>query len=179
MAADTKQLIADALFGILEHRKIDTVTVKSLVEACGISRQAFYYHFRDIMDVVEWGIRQALEQDLAQSLRTPDPREAIRLFVTHAVQQQAAIRLLLDSHRRPELERLLIRALRTYLRELFRHRYTGPALSAADLAAALDFCTYGVIGSLLGACSHGDPDPEQLTDQLCRLLSGEMFRQLS
>ena len=179
MAADTKQLIVDTLFELLEHRKLDTVTVKSLVEACGISRQTFYYHFRDIMDVLEWGIRQTLERDLEASLQTPDSRAAIQIFVTRAVQKRTALRLLLDSHRRPELERLLIRALRTYLRELFRRRYPRSALSAADLAAALDFYACGVIGVLLGSCRQPNPDPEALTDQICRLLSGEMLRQLS
>ena len=74
---------------------------------------------------------------------------------------------------------LLIRALRTYLRELFRRRYPRSALSAADLAAALDFYACGVIGVLLGSCRQPNPDPEALTDQICRLLSGEMLRQLS
>ena len=120
-----------------------------------------------------------LERDLEASLQTPDSRAAIQIFVTRAVQKRTALRLLLDSHRRPELERLLIRALRTYLRELFRRRYPRSALSAADLAAALDFYACGIIGVLLGSCRQPNPDPEALTDQICRLLSGEMLRQLS
>ena len=174
-----KQRIAAAYMQLARSGDVDRITVTSLVEACGISRQTFYYHFRDIMDVLEWGIRQTLERDLEASLQTPDSRAAIQIFVTRAVQKRTALRLLLDSHRRPELERLLIRALRTYLRELFRRRYPRSALSAADLAAALDFYACGIIGVLLGSCRQPNPDPEALTDQICRLLSGEMLRQLS
>ena len=69
MAADTKQLIADTLFEILERQKIDAVTVKSLVEACGISRQTFYYHFRDIMEGVEWAAAQTLQETVDASMK--------------------------------------------------------------------------------------------------------------
>lgn len=46
MAVDMKQMISNTMAGLLEHKSVDKITVKELVEACGISRQAFYYHFR-------------------------------------------------------------------------------------------------------------------------------------
>ena len=54
MAIDAKKTIAETLFRLLERKPVDKITVKELVDACGISRQGFYYHFRDIMEVVEW-----------------------------------------------------------------------------------------------------------------------------
>ena len=59
MAIDTKQMITEKLFELLSREKSENVTVKRLVEECGISRQTFYYHFKDIIDVMEWGCRQA------------------------------------------------------------------------------------------------------------------------
>ena len=50
MAVDMKQLIAETLARLLERKSVDKITVKELVETCGISRQAFYYHFQDIVD---------------------------------------------------------------------------------------------------------------------------------
>ena len=51
---DMKILIAEAFIDLLEKESIDKITVKQLIEECHISRQTFYYHFRDIMDVLEW-----------------------------------------------------------------------------------------------------------------------------
>ena len=174
MAADTKQMIADTLFEILEHKKIDAVTVKSLAEACGISRQTFYYHFQDILDVLEWGTRQALEQDVAESLRVRDLRAAIGVFVAQAVRRRAVIRMFLSSHRRADFERLLLDAVRVQLGELLRRRFPGSRLPVADAAALLDFCSYGVMGLLLSHCCREEADPEQLADQIYRLLTGQM-----
>ena len=33
---------------------MDKITINDLTTDCGISRMAFYYHFKDIYDLVEW-----------------------------------------------------------------------------------------------------------------------------
>ena len=38
MPADMKQMIAEALTKLLEYKRVDKITVKELVDACGISR---------------------------------------------------------------------------------------------------------------------------------------------
>ena len=174
MAADTKQMIADSLFGLLEHKKIDDITVKYLVEYCGISRQTFYYHFQDIVDVLEWQLRQGLEQALEESLRAADTREAIRGFVSLVVSKKEVARRLLQSQRRAEFEALLTGAFCTYHRELFRRKWPDSRLPVSDAEAMICFHTYGMIGLILDHCRQETVDVDQLTDQICRLISGEM-----
>lgn len=60
MALDMKATIAESFNSLVRQRGIDKVTVKAVIEDCGISRQTFYYHFQDIMDVVEWCARRPL-----------------------------------------------------------------------------------------------------------------------
>lgn len=47
MPVDVKQVIAETFAGLLEHKNVEKITVKELVDACHISRQTFYYHFQD------------------------------------------------------------------------------------------------------------------------------------
>ena len=56
MPVDMKALIAETLQKMAQKGNIDKITVKSLIEECHISRQTFYYHFQDIMDVMEWSV---------------------------------------------------------------------------------------------------------------------------
>ena len=58
MPKSTKQDILDTLLILLRDKTISDITVKDLTERCGISRQAFYYHFQDLYAVVDWGLRQ-------------------------------------------------------------------------------------------------------------------------
>lgn len=68
MPKSTKDEIMTALGGLLRAKRLDDITVTELVERCGISRQAFYYHFSDLYGVVDYGIRRFLEQ-----LEAPSP----------------------------------------------------------------------------------------------------------
>jgi len=64
----TKDEIMTALGGLLQTKRLDDVTVTELVEQCGISRQAFYYHFSDLYSVVDYAIQQFLD-----GLEVPSP----------------------------------------------------------------------------------------------------------
>ena len=50
----TKRLIADTLKELMQHTPLDKISVQSIVEACGINRKTFYYHFRDKQALVCW-----------------------------------------------------------------------------------------------------------------------------
>ena len=39
---------------MLLKKPLDKITIRDITEDCGISRMAFYYHFKDIYDLVEW-----------------------------------------------------------------------------------------------------------------------------
>ena len=65
MPRSTKQDILDTLLLLLKDKTLNDITVKDLTERCGISRQAFYYHFQDLYAVVDWALQQELDM-LAQ-----------------------------------------------------------------------------------------------------------------
>lgn len=173
MPGDMKAKIADTLNEILKHKDLDKITVKELVDACKISRQSFYYHFQDIMDVVEWDQNQALQQSIERSLEAPTYREAIRGVVHEAFQHKELIRQLMASQRRKEMELLFLKAMRTYLQELLRGRGLDISGSLADLDTVLSFYSYGLVGMMLMSLEQKNPDADELAGQMCRLLTGE------
>ena len=61
MPKSTKEVIKKALYELLQTKQLDEITVTELVEKCGISRQAFYYHFSDLYAVVDWILQEKLE----------------------------------------------------------------------------------------------------------------------
>lgn len=60
---------------LLQAKRLDDITVTELVEKCGISRQAFYYHFSDLYGVVDYGIQQLLDE--LGAARPEEWREAL------------------------------------------------------------------------------------------------------
>ena len=54
MASSTKESLAAALKQLMNVKPIGKITVKELVEICGVNRQTVYYHFDDVYDLLEW-----------------------------------------------------------------------------------------------------------------------------
>ena len=38
----------------MQVKALDKITIRDITTDCGISRMAFYYHFKDIYDLIEW-----------------------------------------------------------------------------------------------------------------------------
>ena len=54
MTNATKLALEESLKHLLLKKPLDKITINDLTTDCGISRMTFYYHFKDIYDLVEW-----------------------------------------------------------------------------------------------------------------------------
>ena len=68
MPTDMKRLIAEATQTLLLERHVKKLTVKDIVEECHITRQAFYYHFAGIPELLRWMIEGYFEQVMGTAL---------------------------------------------------------------------------------------------------------------
>lgn len=50
----TKQAFADSLKRLMAKTAFNQISVKDIVDDCGLTRQAFYYHFKDKYDLMNW-----------------------------------------------------------------------------------------------------------------------------
>ena len=58
----TKKQLASALKKAMLKKSFSSITVSELVQECNINRKTFYYHFKDIYDLLKW----TLEVDEAE-----------------------------------------------------------------------------------------------------------------
>lgn len=49
-----KYRMANSIKECMKHTPVDKITVKNIVEGCGITRQTFYRHFLDKYDLINW-----------------------------------------------------------------------------------------------------------------------------
>ena len=174
MPVDMKQMIAETLVKLLEQKSVDKITVKELVDACGISRQGFYYHFQDIMEVIEWITTQAIQRAVDVSLAAATPQEAVKAVILTLRKNGKLIQHLMASQRRAEIERLLVMSARTYLEKVLRAKAAGLTVKPSDLEAAIHFYSYGLVGMLVETMEQ-QIDADAAADQFCRLLTGDIW----
>ncbi len=67
MSQITKYALENSLKNLLLQKPLDKITISDITDGCGISRMTFYYHFKDIYDLVEWSCfedaRKALQEN--------------------------------------------------------------------------------------------------------------------
>lgn len=172
----TKALIADAYVALTAQKPIDKITVKDVVEACGITRQTFYYHYQDLLEVIEWIVSRGIDDLIARTIAASSQREAIRVIVSACETQPEFLSRLFNSRRREETERILFDGIRRYFLEVLRRSPVAPRIRyASDLETALTFYSCAITGVLIENSFQRHLDPEVLTDQLLRLLKGELL----
>lgn len=173
MPSDMKERIAREFAELARTKSIDKITVKDIVEACHITRQTFYYHFQDLIDVIDWSLRQAMEELVEKSIRIDSREQVIELFLSEAVKARGLLRKLLASQLREQTERLIVESVRSYFREMVERRELLQDVSRSDAQVALDFYTFATVGMMLEYCSRPNLDVKRLAGQITRLMSGD------
>ncbi len=174
MPADMKSTIAATYMQMIKKGNVDKITVKALIEECHISRQTFYYHFQDIMDVLEWSFRQVTKRLVERTLEAEGPQEAVRIFVSSTVDSYPMMNKLMESQRRKEMELLMIDAVETYLRELARYKNPNLTVNFSNMEITLRFIACGMLGVLLKYGGMPQVDTERLSAQLYQILTREI-----
>lgn len=90
----TEQELANALKELMSKESLDNITVKRLTDICGIKRQTFYYHFRDIYDLLTWIF---LNEDLSKNKPTEKWQDAVKVITKYVIKNKRFIQNTLSS----------------------------------------------------------------------------------
>ena len=84
MSQVTKRALEQSLKNLLLKKPLTKITVSDIAADCGINRMTFYYHFKDIYDLVEWACLEDAKRALDEKRPvTPGSRDCckfLRLF---------------------------------------------------------------------------------------------------
>ena len=65
MSELTKRALEQSLKNLLLQKPLNKITISDIADDCGINRMTFYYHFKDIYDLVEWCCQEDASRALA------------------------------------------------------------------------------------------------------------------
>ena len=51
------------------YNSLSKITIKEITEDCGVNRQTFYYHFKDIYDLLEWIYKNEVIQEIEEKTK--------------------------------------------------------------------------------------------------------------
>ena len=79
MANFTRKAIMDACIKLLEKKPLNRITVRDIVEECGISRNSFYYHFEDVPSLLKAIIIERTDEIIEENAETASLLDCIRI----------------------------------------------------------------------------------------------------
>lgn len=177
MPIATKIMISEAFFQLLEIKSIDKITVKDIVQSCNVTRQTFYYHFQDIMDVIEFSLHHHMEEFLEECLKSQTMEKAMRILISSMLGNIHIVHKLLDSRRREQTEGLLFDTMKAYFNEMIDRKQLFLDLNRSDMEMTVDFYSHAIVGVLLQPkYRHKSVDADLVSTQICKLIRGEMFQ---
>lgn len=114
----TKRALEQSLKNLLLQKPLHKITISDIADDCGINRMTFYYHFKDIYDLVDWILVEDASKILEGRQSFETWNEAF-LDILHQLQENKT--LVLNVYRsvgREQVEQYLYRLLDPVLKEL-------------------------------------------------------------
>lgn len=124
MANFTSRAIKETFINLLEERPLNEITVKDIVERCGINRNSFYYHYQDLPALIEEIIKEEAEAIICAYPSVTTIVECFDAVIEFASHRKKAIMHIYRSISREVFERNLMMVC-----EYFVHSYVDEVLA--------------------------------------------------
>lgn len=148
-------MYAESLMRKLEHQTLDHITVTDIAQDCGTTRQAFYYHFDDIYDLLEWIYLQESAKLLENNRDIHTWQRGQRLILDWMQSHRAFVINTYRSIKREYLENFLIDWLNPLLLDVVEAQSEGLCVSKDERLFLARFYTLALVATSMDWVSRG------------------------
>lgn len=180
MSQVTKRALEQSLKHLLLKKPLTKITVGEIADDCGINRMTFYYHFKDIYDLVEWSCLEDARQALDEK-KTCETWHQGLLQIFEAMQENKPF--ILNVYRcvhREQVEKYLQPLVDHLLLDVIQDGSAGMTLRDEDKQFIAQIYSYIFIGLMLDWIKDDmREDPHRIVERLVKLMKGSMQEALS
>ena len=179
MSQITKRALEQSLKNLLQQKPLSKITISDITEDCGISRMTFYYHFKDIYDLVEWACAEDAARAL-QNKKTYDTWQQGFVQIFHAVRENKVF--VMNVYRcvsREQVEKYLVPLTDQLIMGVITERAAGMTVREADQQFIAQVYSYAFVGIMLDWIRDDmRADPEELVNRLAMVIRGDITQAL-
>lgn len=178
MSNDKKKLIYHTFIDLLSKKPFDKITVKDIVETCGINRNTFYYYYSDIYDLLEEIFSNELKL-LVEAHKNGDSWvQAFAKIATTAYEHKKLISNICSSRSYNYFENYMYKACKHIVIDFVNVSAEGMKVPEEDINFIASFYEYAFLGIISEWFRTGmREDPIYLGSQLW-LISGNIKESL-
>ena len=150
----TKVQLANSLKDLMRKTPFHKITIQNVTDHCGLNRQTFYYHFRDMYDLLDWIYRHEIFPQDGADLNW---RNILLNAVEYARKNKAFLRNLNRSLRRETIEKFLYPDFCRWVTLLFDSACGDSGVRQGDRAFLIGFLTSAFLSFAVQWIGEGMP----------------------
>lgn len=173
MSSLTRKAIIQAFAQLLDERPLSKITVKDIVDRCGINRNTFYYHFEDIPALIEAISKAEMDMLVEKHAKVDSMEDCLMIAVDYIQKKRRAVLHLYNSSKRDLYERELMSICHYVVETYFDHRLEGQKCDPADREILVRSYRCWCFGLLMDWLDGGlQEDIKPTLKRLCELRDG-------
>lgn len=180
MSNITKRALEASLKNLLLQKPLNKITVGDIANDCGINRMTFYYHFKDIYDLIEWSCVEDATKALEGKKTYDTWQEGFLNIFNVVLDNKPFIMNVYRSVSREQIEMYLYKLTYNLLIDVVNEKSVGMAVSDEDKKFIADFYKYAFVGIMLNWIRNDmKEEPKQIVDRISVLIHGNITRTLN
>ena len=169
----TRRVIMESLLKLLDERPLSKISIKDIVEDCGINRNTFYYHFADLPDLVEAIVRDEADRILEGYHGVSSLEECIAAAMKLSTDHKRAVMHIYNSDNRDIYERYLMEICDHVATAFIDNMIAGRPVGEGDRAVIIQSYKCELFGHIVDWLSQGmRHDLQAQFMRLCELRRG-------
>lgn len=175
----TKQLMAESLKKLMKKTPFNKISIHNIVDGCGLTRQAFYYHFQDAYELLGWIYsNEALEYGKKEINYATWESAYLEVF-EYIEKNKLFCMNTLHSIGRGHLERFLFANTAIYLTNIVNEIALDMNVTEANKKFIVDFYTPAFIATLVRWMEDGmKENPFNIVQNVAALVDGNIKKTL-
>jgi len=175
MSQTTKKALAASLKKLLETKPLDSITVVDIAEDCEVNRQTFYYHFKDINDLIDWIYTCEASKALGGKKTSDSWQQGFLQIFEYAMENRNFVLRTYHSNSYEHLCHYLCAETHSLLKGVIDEKAEGLHVRDEDKNFIADFYKYAFVGLMLDWIGNGMMEkPELIIDRLNTLIQGDI-----
>ena len=174
-----RDALKSSFLRLLEERPLREITVKDVVQDCGVNRNTFYYHFRDIPALLEEIITDLANRIIADQGPAASLADCLETAARFAREHRQAVLHINQSAHRRLFELCLMDVCRRVVEDYAAAAIGGIPVSSEDRAVIVRFYQCECFGQIMAWLNDGMRyDIGEQFRRLCQLAEGLTERML-
>ena len=180
MSQITKRALEISFKKLLLQKPLNKITISDIANDCGINRMTFYYHFKDIYDLIEWICTEETARAINGNKTYETWQEGFLQTFQMVLDNKPFISNVYHSLSREKIEDYFHTITFDLLIGVVEEQSVGMNVAKADKDFIANFYTFAFVGLLFDWIKKGMRDsPQLLIEQVDALIHGDISRALN